>query len=281
MKRRLVWVAAGLLLAIVALEAIGMWLQRPNRVTPAGDPPYLLATTWDQAGEYAAFAPDGDRVGCWAAAVAQIAYLHRLTPTGRVDYATTAGIPIREDLDTIPFPLDRLVARIDADTPPGAVDATARYVYAVAAVLHEDFPGQGILDRDTFVDRLRRQLGAVARLHEYPDGEFPDHRDEATAIIRSEIDAGRPLLLYFDNGKDWGHAAALDGYVVQDGRLLVHLNMGWGGSGDGWYDPFDRIMGVRDDLQNRFLLTIRPQRDTDGDPGNRETIPPGAPELGG
>ncbi|MGD2123872.1 MAG: hypothetical protein PVJ76_19130 [Gemmatimonadota bacterium] len=46
---------------------------------------------------------------------------------------------------------------------------------------------------------------------------------------------------------------------IEDGnQLLIHLNMGWEGRDDGWYDPFKRIMGVRDDLQNRFLLAIRP-----------------------
>ena len=65
-------------------------------------------------------------------------------------------------------------------------------------------------------------------------------------------------MLYFDNGKDFGHAAALDGYALVDDRFLVHLNMGWGGKHDGWYDLFDRLIGSRDDLQTRFLVTIAP-----------------------
>jgi len=31
------------------------------------------------------------------------------------------------------------------------------------------------------------------------------------------------------------------------------------GSQDGWYNLFHRIIGVRDDLQTRFLITIKPQ----------------------
>jgi hypothetical protein len=50
----------------------------------------------------------------------------------------------------------------------------------------------------------------------------------------------------------------VDGYAEDGERLLIHLNMGWEGRDDGWYDPFEKIMGVRDDLQSRFLLTIRP-----------------------
>ena len=31
------------------------------------------------------------------------------------------------------------------------------------------------------------------------------------------------------------------------------------GSQDGWYNLFHRIIGVRDDMQTRFLITIKPQ----------------------
>lgn len=31
-----------------------------------------------------------------------------------------------------------------------------------------------------------------------------------------------------------------------------------GGNHDGWYDLFHRIAGVRDDLETRFLITIKP-----------------------
>jgi hypothetical protein len=65
-------------------------------------------------------------------------------------------------------------------------------------------------------------------------------------------------MLCFDNRKDGGHAAVVDGYFEDGDRLLIHLHMGWEGRDDGWYDPFKRIMGVRDDLQNRLLVTIRP-----------------------
>jgi hypothetical protein len=67
------------------------------------------------------------------------------------------------------------------------------------------------------------------------------------------------LMLYFDHSKDFGHAAVLDGYTGERDAFLVHLNMGWGGRHDGWYDLFQRFVGVRDDLQTRFLITIIPR----------------------
>jgi len=78
------------------------------------------------------------------------------------------------------------------------------------------------------------------------------------ALVRTEVDAARPLMIYFDNGKDFGHASVLDGYTEENDTFLVHMNMGWGSRHDGWYDLFGRFIGVRDDLQTRFLVTIQP-----------------------
>lgn len=247
-----------LVIGLVVLEGVSRYLQKPNRVTPAGDPEFLLATTWHQIDEYAASAPDGEIVGCWATAIAQIAYHHRLSPKGYMEYTTTSGLHVQENLGSVPFRFDRILSRIDSDSPPEAAQETARYIYEVAVAIQKDFGGDGIMDHQGFIGRLHDHLGATGLLREYTKAEFLESRAEVSSFVTSELDDGRPLMLYFDNGKDWGHAAVLDGYVIDGGRLLVHLNMGWEGRDDGWYDPFQKIMGVRDDLQTRFLLSVRP-----------------------
>jgi hypothetical protein len=158
----------------------------------------------------------------------------------------------------VPFRFDRILSRIDPDSPLESAEETARYIYEVAVAIQKDFRGDGIMDHEGFIDRLHDHLGATALLREYTDGEFRESKEEVSNLLKSELDEGRPLMLYFDNGKDWGHAAVVDGYVEDGSQLLVHLNMGWEGRYDGWYDPFEKIMGVRDDLQTRFLLTFRP-----------------------
>ncbi|MCB0731982.1 MAG: C10 family peptidase [Ignavibacteriae bacterium] len=52
----------------------------------------------------------------------------------------------------------------------------------------------------------------------------------------------------------------MDGYIESNDQLLVHLNMGWGGRNDGWYDPFCKIIGLLDDIQNRLLISIMPNK---------------------
>jgi len=52
----------------------------------------------------------------------------------------------------------------------------------------------------------------------------------------SNIDAGYPVLMGISGVAVGGHAIVGDGYGYQDGTLYVHLNMGWSGQDDYWYN---------------------------------------------
>lgn len=53
------------------------------------------------------------------------------------------------------------------------------------------------------------------------------------AMLKSEIDAGRPVLYYGDSVGFNGHFFLCDGYQPDD---QFHMNWGWGGEADGWYN---------------------------------------------
>ena len=56
-----------------------------------------------------------------------------------------------------------------------------------------------------------------------------------TEMINPNLDAGHVVLLGID-GPQGGHAVVCDGYGYSFSTLYHHLNMGWGGSHDAWYD---------------------------------------------
>ena len=257
-RTRLFSIISVLIVAFVALEAGAAYLARPNLVDLEEKQPFLLETTWHQIGDYARFIPAGEIAGCWSTALAQIGNYHGLIPTGLVEYQTTAGFDVSVDLDSYDFAATTFVSSIQEDTPAESQEQVAKYVYAIAAVIHKDFAGDGYLHHETFVERLEEHLECSAEFHEFDKESYLQSRDSIAALVRTQIDAARPLMIYFDNGKDFGHAAVLDGYTEQNDAFLVHLNMGWGGRHDGWYDLFGRFIGVRDDLQTRFLVTIAP-----------------------
>ncbi len=73
----------------------------------------------------------------------------------------------------------------------------------------------------------------------YNDGENINTADRNT-IINSNLDAKLPIVLgvsrYDDEGNRYGHAILSDGYGYNSNTLYNHLNMGWGGSADAWYN---------------------------------------------
>ncbi|MBQ9368295.1 MAG: C10 family peptidase, partial [Victivallales bacterium] len=55
---------------------------------------------------------------------------------------------------------------------------------------------------------------------------------------RANLDARRPVAVSISsiNPQGSGHAIVCDGYGKMDGRWYYHMNMGWGGSQDYWYN---------------------------------------------
>ncbi len=53
-------------------------------------------------------------------------------------------------------------------------------------------------------------------------------------MVNTNLDAGYPVQLGIYG--DGGHAVIADGYGYNSGTLYHHINMGWAGSADAWYD---------------------------------------------
>ncbi len=51
-----------------------------------------------------------------------------------------------------------------------------------------------------------------------------------------------------------GHAAVFDGLAHDASRLLAHVNFGWGGTSDGWYD-FAKLAEERELL---YVIRVAP-----------------------
>jgi hypothetical protein len=70
-------------------------------------------------------------------------------------------------------------------------------------------------------------------------------------MVNPNLDAGLPVLFAIE-GSYGGHAVVGDGYGYQSGTMYHHLNMGWSGNSDLWYNlpnvdssiPFTSVRGV-------------------------------------
>jgi hypothetical protein len=66
---------------------------------------------------------------------------------------------------------------------------------------------------------------------------FRDLGSELKSMVNPNLDAGIPVILGIRNKwTDAGHAVLADGYGYDSSILYHHLNMGWPGSDDAWYN---------------------------------------------
>ncbi len=207
----------------------------------------LIATRWNQDGAYAALAPSRSLLGCWSVAFAQVLAFHRLEPSGRVRYRTRQGKAVDEEF--APIRWERIVPRILPDTPQEDSAETARYCYDAAVVVQKDFGRGEYMDIARVPDEISEHYGCKVRRVE----------SGLENTVKSELQASRPLVAYFNDILGIrivrnGHSAVFDGLAQEEGRLLVHVNFGWGGHSDGWYE-FKKLAEERSML---YVFAIAP-----------------------
>lgn len=226
----------------------------PDLNTFPAQVPQMLSSIWGQLEPYNNFCPleydvNGKLVGrtvvgCVATAMAQIMYYHGYPthPTGTyTDMQTTDAfgrpVPITVNLDDYVF--DYSLMR-DSYTPGNYSQAEADQVAALSYACGVTFAMiYGTEASGTFSDSavvsLKKHFGfSGARLLERSSYS----EDEAWMyIIFDELSHNRPLMysgaddLYTIGGG--GHAFIFDGY---DAEGLVHVNWGWFGRNDGYYE---------------------------------------------
>ncbi len=103
-------------------------------------------------------------------------------------------------------------------------------------------------------------FGKVSKRLKYPFGydnsvtgtNYPQNieTEQRNAMVNPNLDAGRPVVLGLTNSNT-GHAVIADGYGYDTTTLYHHINMGWGGSHDAWYN----LPNVDDDFYNFSSIT--------------------------
>ena len=103
---------------------------------------------------------------------------------------------------------------------------------------------------------ISRMMGALKRLFNYSNHmaiyeratfDTPQRDSLFRQLIFTELKAGRPVLYRGYSEKEGGHLFIIDGCKKQK----VHVNMGWAGNKDGYYD-LDDLAGYS---QQQWLLT--------------------------
>lgn len=228
----------------------------------------LIKTNWGQEDPYDWQCPIYQNeycvVGCVATAMAQVMYYWKY-PEGSNSIARYYCSSIRQYVPALPA-------------------TTFDYNKMLLSYCHWDY-NTGTLVQDTYTDeqaqevaKLSRYCGQAVEMDYSPEGsgaytwsqmsameEFGFRSsiqdvsrsgwwqsyttEEWEAMIKTELDAGRPILYSASDPSAGGHAFICDGYNTEG---QFHFNFGWYGTCDGWYVSTALNMTHRDGEYLRF-----------------------------
>ena len=205
----------------------------------------LLTTTWNQFGPYNDYCPTLDEAtaltGCVATAMAQIAYYYKY-PTGQVPslpaYISSTNKINVSAWGATTFDWDNMLDNYSGsynNAQKAAVATLMRYC-GQAAQMDYGFTS-GAYNGDALY-AFKEKLGYSANASFKSAASYSANGWED--LIYKEVHAGRPVYysaLNGDVGCDvGGHAFVIDGYQA-DGNYF-HVNWGWGGACNGYFNLF-------------------------------------------
>lgn len=218
-----------------------------NPMAASGRPTYFIKTYWNQDKPFSNLCPQingsAAPTGCIATAMAQIMkyYQYPATSKGTGIYSVTTykdkndkeGTTKwykRELGHTYQWTAMQSSYGILSDDENDAV-ATLMADAGAASQMNYQTNSSGTIEwyaAKGFAENFRYDSLAISCLQRdfYTDAEWME-------MVRKEMEAKQPVLYCGSDEIEGGHAFLLDG-IQSDGK--VHVNWGWGKSGDGWFD---------------------------------------------
>ncbi|MCX6294709.1 MAG: C10 family peptidase [Bacteroidetes bacterium] len=195
----------------------------------------MCATTWDQTTPYNNLCPSGTPTGCVATGMAQImkkwgyptmgvgshSYIHATYGTQTANFGATT------------YAWASMVNSYAVTTTAAQKTAVATLMYHCGVSINMNYAPAGSGAYNTDVP------GALINYFSYqPSAEAKNRSMFPTdaswdALIKAEMDQGRPCLLAGDNAGTNGHEFVCDGYNSPVNHF--HINWGWGGSLNGYF----------------------------------------------
>ena len=247
----------------------------------------LLKSKWEQGYPYNMLCPRDPlngyaycAAGCPAVAMGQIINYLRTTQGTRFDdgddyHHNYAGrvYDIDDDWETLQFPsfpkLNVLLDSVDAyfqrdDELSDSLKAAVIFACGTACTQIYTSEGSGTFYVDQAFSAYQRFGFTECKL-------FRDPTDEMYELLISNLEAGYPAHLAVENPAGTvGHNVVVDGYRESDGKF--HINFGWGGSSDDWYDIPDPNFYYGMTKVEGIILNIIPQEDAVHEYASRQSI---------
>ena len=231
--------------ALKNLAEIKAWRNKKNAsaASTSAVAPLLGNIEWDQTSPYNNMCPRYDSVhvaatGCVATAMAQVMAYYKYPKQLKADIPGYVnrwnGIPM--EIPTITreegvYDWDNMLPKYnkEANATQQQKDAVAKLMYHCGAAVQMNYGPESAAA--VSATKLAKYFGYDADLMmDLNRSTFS--LDKWMQIIDTELAAGRPVL-YSGQASDGGHQFICDG---KDGEGLYHINWGWSGSQNGYFD---------------------------------------------
>ena len=219
------------------LAEVRQW--RAERAGSAAVAPLLGGIKWNQIAPYNNMCPlyEGTNrsvTGCVATAMAQVMmyyqYPKKLKSTIESYNTQTYGIQIPEISSGATYDWDNMLPDYSkSDYSSAQADAVAKLMYHCGAAVKMDYGPSSRANVTPTI--LATYFGYDADLMQDLTRTVFTLQQWMT-LIDNELKAKRPIL-YSGQASDGGHEFVCDG---SDGKGLYHINWGWGGYQDGYFD---------------------------------------------
>lgn len=252
-----------------------LWLEAANHhilssepintvaATMASDVEPFLTTTWSQEDPYNSLCPKSGTkrclTGCVATALGQMMNYFEYPARGKgmASYYVTSGSSTSSKLGVISSTYDW------QNMADNLTSASATETKAVATLLRDcgyatsmtyDTDGSGT--SDYYVpSALATNFSYDSLSVNYLQREYTSDEEWYTTIY-TELAAKRPVMLSGQSASEGGHAFVLDG-MSADG--MVHINWGWGGTMNGYFDPDVMTSSADFTLSQSIVYGLNPQ----------------------
>ena len=194
----------------------------------------LIKSTWSQETPFNKLCPSGCPSGCVATAMSQIMNFHKypLQGSGYFSYRSySKNYSCSFDFGNTTFKWDKIYNSYNSSFING--DAVAELTYACGVSVGMDYSekGSGAYMADVsyaLINFFNYNKNTTYRYRPYFS------TTEWYQMLCNELQSGRPVLYGGIDSNSGGHAFIIDGCSSK--TSMFHINWGWGGSFDGYYE---------------------------------------------
>jgi len=187
--------------------------------------------------------------GCTATATAQVMRYHQFPTAGigvhqfsiKIDGSPATRSTRGGDGAGGPYHWSDMVLVPDSSITDAQREAIGALCYDVGIAMHMEYSASGSAAALSYASEAMKNTFGYGNADTYAFGQMGGclEPDTLCPILNPNLDAGLPNILAIKGtyiGQTVYHAIVCDGYGYDSGTMYHHLNMGWAGVCDAWYN---------------------------------------------